>query len=164
MVFLSDGAANSAYTYDKNNNNNNIVAICPKATWGYDYGAPKCQDKIPTKETRHPEWLDPPTNTVLNPSYDADDMARDEFDSVTADGTVIFTIGLDGKEQAITKVPSSPPGLTLAPAEQLLKYPFVTKANGGPENSGEYKLATGGASLDPVFLAIANKIATRLTQ
>ena len=169
MVFLGDGSANSAYACS-DAACSGAISICPRNTWPDSWGNPYCQDKNADESTRHEEFL---SAGVRNPAYDADDAARDAFDAVTNDGAIIFTVGLSSTvhplKNGLTVVPSYPAGLTLAPGTTLMGYPFANKISGDISttklpNAGEYKFAADGSSLTPIFLAIANKIATRLIQ
>jgi hypothetical protein len=158
MVFLGDGSANSAYKNDLVSGN--ILSVCPRNTWPDSFGNPYCQDKDAHESTRHAKG---------DSAYDADDAARDEFDAVTYDGAIIFTVGLSSTVHPLKNgLTVIPPGMTLAPGTTLLQYPFATKITGDlstvKENAGEYRFAADGSTLTPIFLAIANKIATRLTQ
>ncbi len=145
VILLTDGAANAGT--DKNG-----VSICPNYTWDRN---PYCRDTDADNVTgRHPDSV---------PSlYDADDYARDMADFVAKDDTgtvkgqnaLIFTIGLGDLVTEI-KYGNPPPG------ETFLKYAALF-AN--ENNKGEYYFAPTGAKLNAIFLAIANKIATRLTK
>ncbi len=103
------------------------------------YTTPSCRDK--DSSVRH----DSSSNL-----YDPDDAARDIIDIVAGNGALIFSIGL-GPARAQYSDLSAPPG------ETLLQY-------AAEEGFGVYYFAPDGAELANIFLQIANKIATRITQ
>jgi Flp pilus assembly protein TadG len=138
LILLSDGAANAAY-------NELDQPICPHYTWGYDYG-PQCRDH--DSRVRHPN---------SSPLYDADDNARDMFDMVDSNGALIFTVGLGNLTTKLYANDLGPPA-----GETLLKYP--SEPPPGLNNGDYYYADDGGSNLSDIFLKIANKIATRLTQ
>jgi len=135
-ILLTDGIPNIGL--DKNKKN-----ICPPSERIRD---PWCMDKDPN--SRH--TFDPSTNEF----YDTNDYTRDQAD-ILADGvhSTIFSIGV-GSE--VTSLNYSDAGLP-AQGATLLNY-IANK--GGTQNyyQGE------ATQLRQIFLAIANKIATRLTK
>ncbi len=134
-ILLTDGAANAGY-------NESGQPICPPYTWSRN---PFCRDKDSTE--RHDK-----SNTSM---YDADDFARDMIDFVgTGQQSLIFSIGLGSlvTSKNLEDDPSNPP-----PGEALLQYAADT-------GDGIYYFAPNGAQLYDIFLAIANNIATRITQ
>lgn len=166
LLLLTDGAANSGF--DSINSR-----LCPATTttWGwFDGGWPTCRDN--NVKARHC-WsiadtncinAADTTNSVDQANYDPDDRARDMFDVVASNGTLIFTIGM-GKDPSIQKlddinVPPLPPG------EKLLQYgAFGTiphKNNVAPK--GLYYFGDNQNALTRIFLAIANNLATRINQ
>jgi Flp pilus assembly protein TadG len=189
VVLLTDGSTNTGFTLDGKNVstdgfNNQIlidggevdpkdVAICPKYTWTYQHGTQYrlCadMDARPTLEDiaanpsnpyilgRHDE---DPSGTPFNDLiYDADDYAREMVDFVTdpvhGQGAMLFSIGL-GPEVNAKKPYESANGYP-APGETLLKY-------GAEKGGGVYYYAPDSTQLNAIFLAIANKIATRLSR
>jgi hypothetical protein len=139
-ILLTDGSANAGQ--DSNGN-----FICPESPVDRRGNHPPyCVDTDATAATRHDK---------TNPAYDADDYAHDMVDFVAnSQHSLIFTIGLGN--QVTNNFFQTDPG-KLAPGETLLKY----AANTG---LGVYYFSPGGSQLNAVFLAIANKIATRLTK
>jgi len=160
-ILLTDGAANGPrYT-------------CPHGTWE---GAPFCRD---LQLSRHCFEADDnyclAAGGALDPDdYDADDYARDMADFIAEDqGALIFTIGLGNLVR--TSVPRArldanglpttekcesgePIDDCMGAGEQLLRYAAVEV--GG----GNYYFAPSGNQLEQIFLDIASKLATRLTQ
>ena len=139
-ILLTDGSANAGQDTDGN-------FICPQAPVDRRGNHPPyCVDTDATTATRH-------INT--NQAYDADDYAHDMADFVAnSQHALVFTIGLGGLVNYNffqTDAGKLPPGAT------FLRY---TASVG----LGEYYYAPGGAQLNAIFLAIANKIATRLTK
>jgi hypothetical protein len=126
---------NANAAYDTDNK-----AICPSYTWTRN---PKCRDR--DSSVRHVS-----TQTSL---YDPDDYARDMVDIVAGNNALIFSVGLGELTIASDPGSTAPP-----PGEALLKYASETKGN------GVYYYAPSGDQLGAIFLAIANNIATRLTQ
>jgi Flp pilus assembly protein TadG len=114
--------------------------VCPSYTWSRN---PYCRDMDATDAGRH---------TALQTTlYDADDYARDMIDFVANDqSALIFSVGL-GSQVTDSRFGNPPAGQT------LLQY----AAN---EGLGEYYFAPTGSQLRAIFIAIANKIATRLTR
>jgi hypothetical protein len=145
MVLLTDGTTVAAF-----DNSSPRVPICPKYTWTYVWHGPnpQCNDNDPSK--RHSLVVTSPNYDPTN--YDADDFARDEFDGLanntSGGGAVIFTVGL-GK-------------LISATGAGLLEYPSLPVPDG--LNDGAYAYSPDGSGLTAVFLGIANKIATRISQ
>jgi Flp pilus assembly protein TadG len=190
VVLLTDGQANTGYAADGADIDpvgTSGEVICPKIYWPT---VRKCadQDARPTVDdfmatpvpgaevfaARHPQ--DAYTTPLIDRRYDADDYARDMADFVgdpdKGQGALVFTIGLNEKYIASRtpyEMPENyldadgnpvynPGGQNLpAPAEALLRYAAY---RGG----GEYYPAPSSADLGKIFLAIANKIATRLSR
>jgi hypothetical protein len=144
MVLLTDGSANAAYDPKTSQ------PICPSYTWSYAWAAskmPQCNDGNPG--VRHK------LNT--DPYYDADDYARDGFDELASkkgSGALIFTIGMT---TAVTANHGYGPI-----GESLLKYPTLPVPDG--LDDGAYAFTDGSSGLSSIFLGIANKIATRISQ
>jgi len=120
---------------------------------------PYCVDTDVTPATRHVATVvdanaTPPAYNYPT-DYDAYDYAQDMIDFVAKKQTaLIFTIGLGdlvGFNYYETDAGKLPPGRT------LLQY-------AADQGGGLYYFAPGGPQLNAVFLAIANKIATRLTK
>jgi hypothetical protein len=144
VILLTDGAANAGYS--------GSTPICPHYTWDRN---PYCRDTDATAAGRHPDTI----GGNPNPLYDADDFARDMADFVAqpdpvGQNAVLFSIGL-GSLVTDTKYGDPPAG------ESLLKY---AAEGANPNNKGEYYFAPTGSQLRAIFVAIANKIATRLTR
>jgi Flp pilus assembly protein TadG len=190
VVWLTDGYTNAGFALDgKNvsddNLNNQILndgsgdvdpkqnAFCPKYTWTWQQGTQfrPCADldarptlaqiaanpSTPYILGRHePDPAGTPLNDLV---YDADDYARDMVDFVTdpvhGQGAMLFSIGLGNGVTSKTtyEIANNLP----APGETLLKY-------GAEKGGGIYYFAPDSAQLNAIFLAIANKIATRLSR
>jgi hypothetical protein len=124
--------------------------ICPPSTWV----SPFCREGDVSAGTRHAAG-------TLN--YDADDYARDAADFIanplTGQGATIFAIGLGN---LIRNTPSGDP---LA-GEKMLNYAATVAGDesGVPVNHGLYFFAPTVAQLDDIFRAIAENIATRISQ
>lgn len=86
--------------------------------------------------------------------YDAYDRTFDMVDTEVSNSIYIFTIGL-GLQVKSTTANGETSGF--APGETFLKY--AAKVGGGI-----YRYAPDGSGLRAIFLEIANKIATKLTQ
>jgi hypothetical protein len=86
--------------------------------------------------------------------YDTDDYSRDQADSLGV-GSLIFAIGLDLGDR-VTVDPYAESGTPPA-GSTLLSY--IAEVGG----TDDY-FDADPADLQKIFLAIANKIATRLTQ
>jgi Flp pilus assembly protein TadG len=145
LVLITDGSANAAFTDPPASQ-----IICPSYTWSWAWanaGGHECNDG--NGSVRH--------TLKSDPSYDADDAARDQFDSIALtpeqNGALIFTIGLQ----------SDPLHALPAVAQSLLSYPSDSLANGGLDN-GEFALATNATLLNGILLHIANNIATRISK
>jgi len=182
VVWLTDGFSNAGFqddgvTYPETIANAGTV-ICPHNTWGPvgGYRPRYCvdQDARPTVDqlsglatpaagaadlaARHP------SSDALN--YDPDDYARDMIEFVTnqpklpvgqisGQQALLFTIGLGTQINALSGYESH---FNLPPTGQtLLEY-------GAYMGHGIYYPAPSASQLDEIFLAIANKIATRLSR
>ena len=163
VVWLTDGFTNAGFTNDGENYeetmDNQGQAICPHNTWtgiAPNGNIRYCVDQNATTAGRHT------SSDVSN--YDPDDYARDMIDFVTnpdtdpiqpGQGAMLFTIGLGDKITERTKNEIDhgypPPGQT------LLQY-------GADKGGGIYYAAPDANQLNTIFLAIANKIATRLSR
>ena len=152
MVLLTDGSANAGYAEDTLHPPS-IKPICPAYTWAYSWfdtgHLPQCNDSNPG--VRHKDKTDS--------NYDADDYARDAFDELAnktgGAGALIFTIGMTGAVKANHGY--GPIG------ESLLKYPTLPTDQGGLDD-GAYAFTDGSSELNSIFLGIANKIATRISE
>lgn len=175
VVLLTDGQANTGYTndgYSINPAGTSDKVICPKIYW---LTGRKCadQDARPTIDdlratpapgadvfaARHA--IDDPRNAnAATAVYDPDDYARDMADFVTdpvnGQGALVFTIGLNENYIANRSQYEQDNNLP-APAEALLRY-------AADRGGGEYYSAPTSDDLGEIFLAIANKIATRLSR
>jgi Flp pilus assembly protein TadG len=155
VILLSDGNANAGYT-------STGVAICPSYTWAI---SPKCRDKDPY--ARHT-----PSQTSL---YDADDFARDMADTIVKNSVIFFTVGLGDKLNIRDdKSTASWPCITglvtsnCSPGQELMAYIATGAASQSPKTqpyTGEFfNVGNDSTQLNKVFLAIANKITTKLTK
>jgi Flp pilus assembly protein TadG len=124
--------------------------VCPPSTWGY----PFCREGDVEPLTRHPAG---------SANYDADDYARDAADfianPITGQGATIFTIGLgDLVQHARTGDPEA--------GQKLLDYAATLAGDesGVPVNHGMYVYAPSPLDLREIFRAIAENIATKLSQ
>lgn len=175
VVLLTDGQANTGYTADGSSIDpagTSGEVICPQIYWGTSR---KCadQDARPTIDdlaatpapgadvfaARHAIG-DPRNADASTAVYDPDDYARDMADFVTdpvnGQGALVFTIGLNENYIANRSAYEQANGLP-APAEALLRY-------AADRGGGEYYSAPSSDDLGEIFLAIANKIATRLSR
>jgi hypothetical protein len=177
VILLSDGGANAARDGASPAN-----WICPGSPNNPTWIKPFCRD--PVASSRH-IWT--------NPSYDADDAARDAADWVGCpdstspqwpacagvapggQGAVIFTIGLGDAMINNTCDPSY--GTCDSDlGEELMRYiaavgddtnpatdPCASVASGTTPGCGNYYFSPTGAGLLKVFEAIASRIFTRIT-
>jgi Flp pilus assembly protein TadG len=136
-IVLTDGIPNIGYDEDNKN-------ICPPGTRDR---LPWCNDKDP--DSRHA--FDPGSNLL----YDVNDYTRDQAD-ILADGvqSFIFAIGL-GPEVVSLKYTEG----QVAPAQGATLLNYIAEKGG----TTEYYQADP-TELQRIFLAIANKIATKLTK
>jgi hypothetical protein len=189
VIWLTDGATNAGFSHDGKNvgasDNQTLVgtdpiedSICPGYTWVIPQDPPGgvgnyrfCADlnarpnladiaanpSDPYILGRHPK--DPDYTAPEDQWYDADDYARDMVDFVTdplkGQGAMMFTIGLG--PQITSKTPYEQTSGLPAPGETLLQY-------AAEKGSGIYYAAPNATQLQTIFLAIANKIATRLSR
>jgi len=161
VILLTDGAANGPHT------------TCPHGTWD---GSPFCRDR---QLSRHCYEADDKYclaagGALDKEDYDADDYARDMSDFIAKDqGALIFSIGLgnlvrtsvprarldaNGEPTADKCDSGEPIANCMGAGEQLLRY--AAEEVGG----GNYYFAPSGNQLEQIFLDIAGKLATRLTQ
>ncbi len=167
-ILLTDGVPNAAYDEDSD-------PICPNYTWTSSWGNPKCRDRNALVRHCYDNGGDVDTSIsplckghdiivvpgepapAVNPTlYDADDYARDQADILFAGvNSIIFAIGL-GPQVTSTSSQVTDPG-TPAAGATLLQYIAM---RGDTDN---YYQADPD-QLNKVFLAIANRIATRLTR
>jgi hypothetical protein len=177
MLLLTDGAANSGH-------DSNGGRICPASENSYAWvGAhPLCRDADAL--TRHcasaadtscvnaqypPLTPTPPApvggrSVVDALNYDGDDRARDMFDLVSSNSTLIFTIGMG--PETIKNTPRYDIN-GIAPGVTLLQYgAFGTTNDITNPNAlvGIYYYGNSSAELTRIFLAIANNLATRINQ
>jgi Flp pilus assembly protein TadG len=193
VIWLTDGATNAGFGFDGRNvdgyDNQILVgtdpinnSICPGYTWQIpqppatgpgDYRLCSDLDARPTLAQiaadptnkyifgRHPP--DPLYTAIDDQLYDADDYARDMVeivtDPLTGQGAMMFTIGLGPlitdptrNETTYERDNGRPP-----PGETLLKF-------AAEKGGGIYYASPTSAELNAIFLAIANKIATRLSR
>lgn len=143
VIALAGGPANATDSFPGHD-----FGFCPPATWN-DPAVPFCRDALVS--TRHSDG---------NPSYDADDYARDMADFLTdpidGQGVTVFTIGLGSLVQNASR--GDPDA-----GEQLLIYSAET-AGGTSANHGVYRYANDISILDEIFAEIGSNIFTRLSQ
>lgn len=154
VILLAGGPANTGCTNGSAHGCTGPVyangRVCPPSTWGY----PFCREGDVSAGTRHPAG---------SVNYDADDYARDAADflanPITGQGASIFTIGLGDL------VRHSRSGDPLA-GEKLLDYAatLAGDASGALVNHGMYVYAPSPTDLREIFRAIAENIATKLSQ
>jgi hypothetical protein len=84
-------------------------------------------------------------------NYDVDDAARDAFDLVASNNTLIFTIGLG------PNIPYPAVEDAVEPGETLLNY-------GASVGNGTYLAAQSSSDLTSIFLQIAKLIVSRINQ
>lgn len=173
-ILLTDGVPNSAYT-----DQSPPVPICPNNTWGFV--SSKCRDMNANVRHCYDSGLLPTTinkncmkepGSVLDPTnYDAYDAAMDQADILGLEvNSLVFAIGLGCNNTDPTKTPYSAScnneiTRTIAYAEPGTPAPGLTLLNYVAKKglTGSYYQATAD-ELNKIFLAIANKIATRLTR
>jgi Flp pilus assembly protein TadG len=170
LVALSDGRATAGY--GMNGSPSPGLPICPTANWP----SKKCRDS--DAKTRHclsafyytamgigNEYTtcmankypaDPggnPLGTVTEnvTLYDVDDAARDAFDLVASNNTLVFTIGLG------PNIPYPPVLNAVEHGETLLNY-------GATVGHGAYKAAPSSSDLASIFQEIAKLIISRINQ
>jgi hypothetical protein len=148
---------------------------CPASTYypaggftGDVYQFKPCTDGYPSARHAFDSVLPSFTyngNTTYNVSnYDPDDYARDRADNLanllSGTGVTIYTIGL-GKEVQKTSgvVATGEPAM----AEDLLKY-IAEEAGRSTVNHGQYFYAPTYSQLLEIFEAIAENIATKISQ
>ncbi len=147
--------------------------ICPHSTWANS----NCRDTQP--KVRHclslldytaigyaagyATCMDPnnypvngggtPLGTVSEDrtNYDVDDAARDAFDLVASNNTLVFTIGLG------PLIPYPAAEDAVEPGETLLNY-------GASVGNGTYLAAQSSSDLTSIFLQIAKLIVSRINQ
>ena len=191
VIWLTDGFTNAGFAHDGKNVNSSdnqiLVATnpiqdsyCP----GYTHHIPQdppgtgdnhdyrfCAD-LDARPTLAQIAADPthkyifgrhapdPLGTPLDAQwYDADDYARDMIDFVTdplaGQGAMMFSIGLGTQITSMT--PYEQTSGKPAPGQTLLEY-------AAEKGNGIYYAAPNASQLQTIFLAIANKIATRLSR
>lgn len=84
-------------------------------------------------------------------NYDVDDAARDAFDLVASNNTLVFTIGLG------PNIPYPAVEDAVEPGETLLNY-------GASVGNGTYLAAQSSSDLTSIFLQIAKLIVSRINQ
>lgn len=173
LLLLTDGAANSGHDEAGSR-------ICPNAenTYAWFNAHYICRDN--NTMARHC-WEDkdeagnrdcmeatfpPGTSSSVDPDlYDAEDRARDMFDVVSRNHTLIFTIGMGSQTPKNTfkyDVNGNAPG------EVFLKYgaygtTYAMKPFSGALK-GLYYYGKTASDLTRIFLKIANNLATRINQ
>lgn len=172
LLLLTDGAANSGH-------DSNGSRLCPPLENSYVWWQqhPLCRDA----DTRvrhcwqlvtngHSDCMDATypvgaSSSVDQDLYDGDDRARDMFDVVSRNNTLIFTIGMGS--QTPIKTPKYDVNGN-APGEVLLQYgAFGTTYAQIPYSGalkGLYYYGNNASDLRRIFLKIANNLATRINQ
>ena len=148
VILLTDGSANAGQDSSGN-------FICPRTPVDRAGNHPPyCVDTDVTAATRHIATT-VGSVTTYPLAYDTYDYAQDMVDFVAkGQGALVFTIGLGN---LVNYNFFETDAGKLAPGVTLLNY-AATQGN------GLYYYSPGGSQLNAVFLAIANKIATRLTK
>ena len=173
MLLLTDGAANSGHDAHGGR-------ICPPSENSYAWYLaphPLCRDADTL--TRHCTSASdascvnaqyPPiaigAHSIVDPNhYDPDDRARDMFDLVSSNSTLVFTIGMGSEtkknEQPRFDINGIAPGVT------LLQYGAFGTTNDMTNSNallGIYYYGNDSSELTRIFLAIANNLATRINQ
>jgi hypothetical protein len=174
LLLLTDGAANSGH--DAQNKQ-----LCPDSENNYDwYDIHKpCRDVDAlarhcwlASDTNCMDALYPPggISYVDQTHYDPDDRARDMFDLVSSNNTLIFTIGMGFETKgglAGTQDESKYSSNGIAPGITLLQYgAFGTYTDKHDRNAliGSYAFGNNPSDLTRIFLEIANNLATRINQ
>jgi hypothetical protein len=151
VIYLSDGFPNSAFDVDD-------TPVCPNYTQTWDYYNThgfSCRD-LNTEEN------------VLSPGsrhekgdllYDPDDYARDMIDFVVDNGAFVYSIGMPGYKGKGSTMTGR-----YAPGEAVLRYAATDKQDATDALSGYVYEAKTPSDLNAIFLAIANRIATRINQ
>ncbi len=165
VLLLAGGPPNSAQDDESK-------PICPKSSLGPTLNRPGCRDIDVTvrhcfKEddevcmraeheiVREGDGAKFTMKSIYDPTnYDAYDRAFDMVDTQVANGVYIFTIGLGDLVKA---KPNNNDVNNLPPGEVFLQY--AAKVGGGL-----YRHTPKSDALKAIFLEIANKIATKLTQ
>lgn len=175
LLLLTDGAANSGH-------DTNGGRICPISENSYEWFRtphPLCRDadtltrhclsitSTDCLNSQYPDALPFPleeNNIVDADNYDGDDRARDMFDIVSRNNTLIFTIGMGSQ----TKQNSTSYDINgLPPGETLLKYGAYGTTNDKTNANallGLYYFGNNSTDLTRIFLQIANNLATRINQ
>jgi hypothetical protein len=172
MILLTDGVANHS--------NGNLY--CPNGEnhpehWCQDYGpgAVNTRHCLPSTDSLYADFpalfnacTEPRPNggagTVNSALYDADDYARDMADYVAlGQQALIFTIGYDDSGLLGHNNPGSDYG------EQMLNYAADIGDNGKLDTpvgqlNPNYFYTDNAGTLDAIFQAITNQIATRISQ
>ena len=172
VIVLTDGVANHS--------NGNLY--CPNGEdqnehWCQDYGpgAVSTRHCLPASDPQYTEFpalfnacTEPRPNggggTVNSSLYDADDWARDMVDfAALGQHALIFTIGYDDSGLLGHNSPGNDYG------EQLLNYAADIGDNGRLDTpvgvlNPNYFYTDNAGTLDAIFSAITNQIATRISQ
>lgn len=134
VIFLTDGGANIGYKESKYSIAGPLTKYCPEP----NVLLKNCRDGDPN--VRH--------DAISQPfSYDPDDYARDAMDNLFGNQVYVFTIG------------QGPLVSSSAEASAIIEY-----AEGHDSGNGASYFGSGEAELRQIFLAIANRISTRLTR
>jgi hypothetical protein len=174
LLLLTDGAANSGHDSIGSR-------LCPNEENTYAWFAdhPQCRDADTltrhcwslTETNGHDDCMAAtfPSGTssdVNQDLYDGDDRARDMFDLVSRNNTLIFTIGMGAQTKRADNprydVNGIAPGITLlqygAYGTTYDKIPFSNALK------GLYYYGNDASQLTLIFLKIANNLATRINQ
>jgi hypothetical protein len=160
VIVLTGGPANTGCTDGASHN-------CEGPTWADGRVCPPSNDAAPwvwvSPFCREGDVSEGTRHDAGDEDYDADDYARDAADflanPLTGQGATIFSIGLGDL------IRNNPSGDPLA-GQKLLDY-AATEAgdeSGVPVNHGLYFFAPDPSDLVEIFRAIAENIATRISQ
>ncbi|MGB8214127.1 MAG: hypothetical protein WCE68_11260 [Anaerolineales bacterium] len=172
VILLTDGGYGNTGNDNFNNASGNTNYFCPSDTW---HRPPNCNEENPliaTKSLRPAEYLDPPTDTLLNPAYDAAAYAYDMADFVglkysdtgpSGQGALIYAIGL-GPELYKFKQPAyaDPYSTPVNTTNEGLGTIFLNYA--AHVGNGQAFFAAEPQQLQQIFTLIGSNIAIRLAQ
>lgn len=177
LLLLTDGAANSGHDSVGNR-------LCPAAVNSYDWWEapnqhPLCRDA--NTKVRHcwdntlnsagvndcmsASYPVGTSSSVDQSHYDGDDRARDMFDVVSRNNTLIFTIGMGSQTKLNAPrydVNGDAPGIVLLQYGAFGTTYAMTPYSGALK--GLYYYGNNASDLTRIFLKIANNLATRINQ
>jgi hypothetical protein len=180
VLLLTDGSANAGT--DLNNH-----PLCPASedyyTWYPFGGHPLCRDNdaltrhcwptnnadcLDANAALHSTLYQAGTNSYVDQqNYDGDDRARDMFDVVSSNNTLIFTIGMGYEVTSSNPIPVGTDKNGISPSKTLLQYgAYGTHYDLFNPNAlkGMAYFGSDPAALTQIFLKIANNLATRINQ